>query len=54
MQGLEANLDEHRRAVSMFQQVVEYNVQMTNILLRLSNLKIKNKKIIEKDKSIQI
>jgi hypothetical protein len=38
----------------MFKHVVEYNVQMTNILLRLSNLEIKNKQIIEKkDKFVQ-
>ncbi len=38
----------------MFKQVVEYNVHMTNILLRLSNMQIKNKQIIEeKDRSIQ-
>ncbi len=38
----------------MFQQATKYNVQMTNILLRLFNLKIKNKHIIkEKDKSVQ-
>ncbi len=28
MQRLEANLDEHRRVASMFQQVIKYNVQM--------------------------
>ncbi len=38
----------------MFQQVVEYSVQMTNILLRLSDLEIKNNQIIEeKDRSVQ-
>ncbi len=26
IQGLEANLDEHRKVATMFQQVVEYNV----------------------------
>jgi hypothetical protein len=49
MQGLEADLDEHRRAANMFHQVVEYNVHMTNILLGLSNLEINNKQIIEED-----
>ncbi len=38
----------------MFQQVAQYNVQMTKKLFRLSDLKMKNKQIIEeKDKSIQ-
>ncbi len=38
----------------MFQQAAKYNVQMKNILLRLSNIEIKNKQIIkEKDKSVQ-
>ncbi len=38
----------------MFQQVVEYSVQMTNILLRLFDLEIKNNQIIEeKDRSVQ-
>jgi hypothetical protein len=38
----------------MFQQVVKYNVHMTNILLGLSNIDIKNKQIIEeKDIFIQ-
>ncbi len=31
----------------MFQHVIEYSVHMTNILLRLSDLEIKNKHIIE-------
>ncbi len=42
MQGMEAKLDEHRRVVAMFQQATEYIVQMTNILIRLYDLKIKN------------
>jgi hypothetical protein len=38
----------------MFQQVTKYNVQMTNILLRLFDLEIKNKHITkEKDKYVQ-
>ncbi len=37
----------------MFQQVAKYNVQMTNILLRLFDLEIKNKKIIEKGRLVQ-
>jgi hypothetical protein len=38
----------------MFKHVVEYNVHMTNILLRLFDLEIKNKQIIKKkDRSIQ-
>ncbi len=38
----------------MFQQAIEYNAQMTNILVKLSNLEIKNKQIIkEKDKYVQ-
>ncbi len=31
----------------MFQHVVEYNVQMTNILLGIYDMEIKNKQIIE-------
>ncbi len=54
VQGIEAKLDEHKRVASMFQQVTQYNVQMTNILLKLFDLEIKNKQIIEeKDRSIQ-
>ncbi len=54
MQGIEAKLDEHKKIAIMFQQATKYNVQMTNILLRLSDLKIKNKQIInEKDKFFQ-
>ncbi len=38
----------------MFQYVVKYNTQMTNILLGLFHMEIKNKKIVEeKDKYIQ-
>ncbi len=38
----------------MFQQATKYNVQMTNILLRISDLKIKNKQIRnEKDRFVQ-
>jgi hypothetical protein len=33
----------------MFQKAIEYSTQMTNILLRISNLEIKNKQIIEKN-----
>jgi hypothetical protein len=40
---IEAELDEHIRITNMFQQVAEYNVQMTNILFRFSDLEIKNK-----------
>ncbi len=43
MQKLEANLDEHKKVAGMFQHVAEYNVQMNNILLRLSDLEIINK-----------
>jgi hypothetical protein len=32
----------------MFQQVAKYNTHMTNILLRLFDLEIKNKRILEK------
>jgi hypothetical protein len=54
MQGIKAELDEHKRIVSMFQHAIEYSVYMTNIFFRLSDLKIKNKQIIkEKDISIQ-
>jgi len=53
-QGIEVELDQRRKAVSMFQKIVEYSVQMTNILLRLFNLEIMNKQIIEeKGRSIQ-
>jgi hypothetical protein len=52
-QGLEADLDKHRRTTSMFQHATKYSVQMTNIMFKLSYLEIKNKHIIEKkDKSI--
>ncbi len=38
----------------MFQQEIEYNTQMTNILLKLSNLEIINKHITEeKNKFVQ-
>jgi hypothetical protein len=38
----------------MFQQLVEYNVQMTNNWIRLFNLEINNKWIIEeKDRFVQ-
>ncbi len=53
VQGMETKLDEHKKATTMFQQVIKYNVQMTNIFLRLSNMEIKNKQIIkEKDRSV--
>jgi hypothetical protein len=41
VQRVEAKLGEHKRATIMFKQTDEYNVQMTNILLRLSNMEIK-------------
>jgi len=53
VQGVEVELDEHKKTTTMFKQAIKYSVQMTNILLRLSDLEIKNKKIIEKDKSIR-
>jgi hypothetical protein len=37
----------------MFQQITKYSVHKTNILLRLSDLEIKNKQIREKDKFVQ-
>ncbi len=37
----------------MFQHAAKYSVQMTNILLKLSDLEIKNKQIIEKDRYVQ-
>jgi hypothetical protein len=43
MQGIEAELDEHKKIVSMFQQAIEYSVYMTNIFFRLFDLKIKSK-----------
>jgi hypothetical protein len=43
MQGLEAELHEHIRAITMFKHAVEYSVSMTNILLGLFDLEIKNK-----------
>ncbi len=47
VQGVEVELDEHRRTTT-------YSVQMTNILLKLFNLEIKNKDIImEKDRFVQ-
>jgi len=54
VQRVEVELDEHKIIVIMFKHVVEYNVHMTNILLRLFDLEIKNKQIIKKkDRSIQ-
>jgi hypothetical protein len=51
VQGTKLELDEHRRTITMFQQIAKYNVQMKNIFLKLSNLEIKNKQIIkEKDR----
>jgi hypothetical protein len=47
MQGIKAKLDDHRRTTTMFQQVVQYNVQMKNILFRPSDIEIKNKQIIK-------
>jgi hypothetical protein len=41
MQGLETKLHKHKKCVYMFQQEIEYNTQMTNILLKLFNLKNK-------------
>ncbi len=47
-------MDQCRKAAGMFQKVAKYSVQMTNILLRLFNLEIMNKQIIEeKGRSIQ-
>jgi hypothetical protein len=40
VQGVEEKLDEHRRAITMFKHATNYNVHMTNILLKLSNLEI--------------
>jgi hypothetical protein len=54
VQRVEVELDEHKRIVIMFKHVVEYNVHMTNILLRLFDLEIKNKQIIKKkDRFVQ-
>jgi hypothetical protein len=54
VQRIETKLDEHRRVTNMFQQVIEYSVQMKNILLKLSDLEIKNNQIMEeKDRSVQ-
>jgi hypothetical protein len=54
MQGIEVELDEHRKVASMFQQATMYNVQMINILCRFYDLEIKNKHIIEeKDRFVQ-
>jgi hypothetical protein len=43
MQGLEVDLHEHRRVASTYQLATKYSVWMTNILLRFSDLEIKNK-----------
>jgi hypothetical protein len=48
VQGVEAELDKHKRVTIMFKHVIKYNVHMTNILFRLFNLEIKNNHIIEK------
>jgi hypothetical protein len=51
---MEAKLDEHRRTATMFQQAIEYNLQMINILLKLFDLEIRNEQIIEeKDRFVQ-
>jgi hypothetical protein len=50
---LEVELDEHSKVAIMFQQEIKYNTQMTDILLKLSNLEIKNKQIT-KEKEIFI
>jgi len=47
IQGLEIEMDEHRRTTSMFQHATKYNTHMTNILLRLFDMEIKNKQIVE-------
>jgi hypothetical protein len=49
VQGLEAELEEHRKAISMFQHAIKYITQMTNIMFKLSNLEIRNKQIIEEN-----
>ncbi len=54
VQGMEVELDEHRKIATMFQHASKYNVQMKNIFLRLFNVEIKDKQIIkEKDKFVQ-
>jgi len=54
MEGIEAKLDEHKRVANMFQHATKCNIQMINILLRLSDLEIKNKQTIKKkDKFVQ-
>jgi hypothetical protein len=40
---MEAELNEHKRVASMFQQVAKYNTHMTNILLELFDLEKKKK-----------
>ncbi len=48
------SLGEHRKTPTMFQHVEEYIVQMTNILLRLYNMEIKNRHIKqENDRYVQ-
>jgi hypothetical protein len=42
---MEAELDEHIKASTMFQHAVKYSVQMTNILLKLFNLEIKTSRL---------
>jgi hypothetical protein len=47
-------MDERRRTANMFQHAIEYSTQMTNILVRLFDLEIRNKQITkEKDKFFQ-
>jgi hypothetical protein len=43
VQKPDEDLDEHKKTINMFQQAIIYNTQMTNILLRLSDLEIKDK-----------
>jgi hypothetical protein len=47
-QGLEINLDEHKRVTTMFQHVTKYYVQMTNIRLRFSDLEIISEQILNR------
>jgi hypothetical protein len=41
-------VDPHKQMTSMFQQVVEYNHHMFDVLLKMSRLKLVNQHMVEK------
>jgi hypothetical protein len=47
IQGLEVEMDEHRKTTSMFHHATQYNTHMTIILFGLFEMETKNKQIVE-------